>query len=225
MDALLKTNIKEYLIDHMISLGYQISENKVIAGKKFNTKTINKDMIKECIVSLLNLNNETLTDFERKLVSNDKELEKHFNLRIFIKKNFEYKITESISKNLFTETIKNKITKIKICYELMKVLEITSLDKLNKDLTNKFNDTINSFWLNENLETIKKLFDIRTNKYNEMIYYNTYILFITVLKHLFDTQLVESKRIKINYYCYSYNHLIMEQHMKIMELIPYDFID
>jgi hypothetical protein len=230
MDSVLKTNIKEYLMDMMEKRGYSITINKTIVGNMYNNKTITKEVIKDRIVSLLNLNKDNLSDFEKKLVSNDRELEKHFNLRIFLKNNYEYKINESVSKNLFTETVKNKITKIKICSELMIVLEIDSLDKLTKDITKNFGKNVESVWLNENMETIKKVFDIRGKKYNNMNYYNVYMLMMTILKNLFDDDLFICKRVKVKkelFNHYIYNDNIMKNHQKVFDTIPdnINFID
>ena len=230
MDSVLKTNMKEYLMDMMEKRGYNISHNKIIVGNMYNNKTINKEVIKERIVSLLNLNKENLGDFEKKLVFNDRELEKHFNLRIFLKKNYEYKINESVSKNLFTETVKNKITKIKICSELMKCLGIESLDNLTKDITKNFGQEVESLWLNENMDTIKKVFDIRGKKYNNMNYYTIYQLMTTILKNLFDEELFDYKRVQIkkrDFYYYQFNKNIIDSHQNIITSIPdnINFID
>lgn len=75
----------------------------------------------------------------------------------------------------------------------MIVLDIHNINKLSKDITKNFNNTINNNWLNENIETIKKTFDIRTKKYNDLTYYNIYLLMITILKNLFDIKLFEKR--------------------------------
>ena len=226
MDSVLKTNIKEYLMDMMLNVGYIITENKIINGKKINS-IITKENIKEKIVDLLHLDKENLTDFERELVSNDKKLEKHLNLRIFLNKNYEEKLTESITSNLFTETIKNKITKIKICSELMKVLGIKTFENFDKDLTKNFGNEVTSVWLEENMETIKKVFDIRGKKYNNTNYYTIYQLLTTILKNLFDNDLFIVKRIQISnicFYYYDYNSFTMINHQKIFNIISDNLI-
>jgi hypothetical protein len=166
MDSILKTNINEYLIDIMTNLGYNITHNNVIIGNKYNKETINKDIIKERIVNLLNLDGNTLTEFEKNLASSDKKLEQHFNFRIFYYKTFEYKLESSINKNLFTETVKNKYTKIKIIDKLMNILNIHSINNFNKDLTKLFETDVKCSWLDENINTITKIFVIRGKKYN-----------------------------------------------------------
>ena len=52
---------------------------------------------------------------------------------------------------------------------------------LNKDLTKNFNNIIDDEWIKDNINIIKKTFNIRTNKYNDLTYY-IYLLMITILK-------------------------------------------
>ena len=226
MDSLLKTNIKYYLIDHMIYLGYDVCENKTIVGNKYKLqkKMITKEVVKSRIIELLKLNINNLTDFDKKLVSNDKFLEKHFNLRIFINNNIDDKMNISIISNLFTETIKNKFTKIKTCKELMNVLEISSLEDINRDITKKFNLMVNNTWLNENFSTIKKLFEIRGKKYEYFSYYNIYMLLIIILKNLFDEDIFKINRIWFNkkdFYYYTINNDILTKHLYVSKKVKY----
>ena len=126
------------------------------------------------------------------------------------------------------ETVKNKITKIKICNELMKVLEINKIENFNKSITKKFNEEVKSPWLESNYESLLKVFDIRTNKYKDRKYYNIYLLLKTTINHLFDRDLLTSKRIMINkikYNYYIYNDNIMEQHKEIMNKINENIFD
>lgn len=230
MDAMLKTNIKEYLIDLMKNKGYTIEYNNNVKGTALDVKLKTKMEIRDRIVSLLNINKEKMTDFEKRLVSDDKFLEKHFNLRIFMAENIDDKICKSIVNNLYIETIKNKYTKIKICKELMKVLNIGELSNMSKELTKNFGQTINNKWLDENISIIKKTFDIRTSKYDTFTYYNIYILLITILKNLFDGELLINKKIKlnkINYWFYEINTNILNQHKSIIKKLDeiVEFID
>lgn len=128
MDSLLKTNIKDYLIAIMTDIGFNIKYDNVITGSKLKKQCIEQN-VKEKVVKLLKLNCEKLTPLQTQLCTFDKYLEKHFNLRIIINNNIDDKITTSICKNLFSETVKNKYTKIKIAQELMKVLKIKSFDR------------------------------------------------------------------------------------------------
>ena len=68
---------------------------------------------------MLYLDKDNLTDFEKLLVSDDKVLEKHFNLRLLLKNNIENKLVDSITENLFIEKIKSKYNKIKNCKEII----------------------------------------------------------------------------------------------------------
>jgi hypothetical protein len=148
---------------------------------------------------------------EISLLFNDNILEKYYNLRLLLKE----RIDENIEK-------KSRCSKIKICKEIMKILEIDKLELLNKDVTSKFNNILNNDWLKENLNIIKKTFKIRTSKYNNFIYYNIYTLLITLLKNLFDVNLFIKKVIHINNIQYKYyilNKEVLLEHIKIIEKI------
>jgi hypothetical protein len=141
-----------------------------------------------------------------------------------------YKIIESIKNNLFIETIKNKLTKLKICKELFNVLGIKGLEGLNKDVISNFTKEIENKWLKENIETVKKVFEIRTNKYNDFTYYNIYLLLITVVKGLFDENMFDKtkKRLgNLEYYCYYMNDINYNKHKEIINLMNknIDFLD
>jgi hypothetical protein len=102
-----------------------------------------------------------------------------------------------------------------MCKKIMEVLEILDLNNLNKDVTKHFNITIENIWLEDNMKSIKKIFEIRTKKYDNFLYYNIYLLLITVLKNLFDVNLFIRKRITINeiwYYYYTVNYNILNKH-------------
>ena len=73
-----------------------------------------------------------------------------------------------------------------------------------------------------NLHIIKKMFDIRTNKYDNKTYYNVYLLMITVMKNLFDTELLIKKEKQINnkkYFYYTLNDNILKDHKSIANKI------
>ena len=223
IDEILKSNIKEYLIDMLEKKGYEIIYNNTRELEKLEKLEIKKMNIKEKIIDLLLLDTNNLTELEKKLIAkNDKALEKHFNLRLLLKDRIDEKIEESILKNLYIETIKHKCTKIKICKEIMIILEIYKLEFLNKEVISKFNNILTNTWLKENLNIIKKTFQIRTSKYNNFIYYNIYTLLITLLKNLFDVNLFIRKLIKINNIQYKYyilNKEVLLEHIKIIEKI------
>lgn len=72
----------------------------------------------------------------------------------------------------------------------MNILNIKQLEDLTKQITTNFNNIIKNNWLDENIDIIKKTFDIRTKKYNNFSYYNIYLLLITVLKSIFIIHLI-----------------------------------
>jgi hypothetical protein len=88
--------------------------------------------------------------------------------------------------------------------------------KRDEEMTREALKDLDNIWLSENIDTIKKTFEIRTNKYDDLSYYNIYLLLITILKNLFDEKILIQKRIKINKIDYSYyiiNTKIFEQHI------------
>jgi hypothetical protein len=230
IDSILKTNIKDYLIDMITNKGYNIIFNYDDSNNNFiSNKNINKNIIKEKIIDILHLDKNNLDDFHTKLVSDDKFLEKHFNFRIFFNNNVDDKIIKSLDDNIFIETIHNKFTKLKICKELLECLSINSLNELTKNITTYFNNTINNQWLYDNINTIKKIFNIRTNKYDKFNYYNIYLLLITIIKHLFDNDIIIKKHIynnKQKCYYYILNNAAVQRHVNIINKVNYiDFID
>jgi hypothetical protein len=231
MDEILKTNIKEYLIDMLINKGYNIIYDNSESEDKMDNKIIEKT-IKEKIVNLLCLDINNLSDLEKNLTSNEKALEKHFNLRILLNNKIDERLKDAIDKNLFIETFKSKYTKIKICMDLMDILKISNLDLLNKSITSNFNIIIDNKWLKDNIDMIKKTFDIRTDKYDDFNYYNIYLLLITILKQLFDADLfirkiTEKKKCKYAYYII--DNKILTEHINIIKqfdkALPFAFDD
>jgi hypothetical protein len=219
MDSILKTNIRSYLIDILINKGYNISYNHISNEDTLSKQSFTMKNIKERICSMLCLDKDNLSDLERNIVTNDKTLEKHFNLRLLLNDNIDDKLVQSITQNLFIETLKNKNIKIKICMELMNLLEIHYLKSLNKSITNNFTKNLDSVWLTNNITTIKKIFDIRTNKYDTFTYYNIYMLLITILKSLFDNNLFirrEIQKQKCKYFWYELNEKIYLEHIQLI---------
>ena len=139
-----------------------------------------------------------------------------------VKNQEDDKIMESIVKNLFIETAKSKYTKLKICRKLLEILEITDIKLLNKDIIKNFEKVIENKWLTENIEIIKKTFEIKTKKYNDFVYYNIYMLLITILKNLFDSDLfirISIQLNKIRHIYYNLDGKILTEHIKIMDKI------
>jgi hypothetical protein len=222
IDSIFKTNIKGYLINMLYDKGYDVDFNDTFIGKILSKPEKTVKNIKENILKILSLDKNNLSDLEHILVINDKALEKHFNLRLLINDKLDTKIADSIIQNLFIESLKSKYIKIKICKELMNVLEITDLQLLTKDITSNFTKNIDNNWLKENIYIIKKTFDIRTKKYDTFEYYNIYILLITLLKNLFDVNLFTQRRFKfdtVDYKYYILNQNLFDEHLDIMNKI------
>ena len=150
-------------------------------------------------------------------------------MRIFLNDNIKEKLGEFIEKNLFIKSLKNKYSKIGICKELMRVLNIDRLEGLNKVVVDRFEDVVCSGWLKDNIDNIKKIFDIRTKKYDDFKYYHIYLLLITVLKNLFDDNLFDTNKYYMNKTTYFYNILnnnILNNHINIINKINLEnFLD
>jgi hypothetical protein len=225
IDGLLKSNIKEHLIEILYDKGYSIEYDKTEKKNCYDgVGEIPPSKIKENIVKLLKLDSKNLTDFEKKLVSDDKALEKHFNLRLILKNKLDDCILKSVNENLLIETFKNKYVKIKLCMELMQILEIEKFENLTKDLTDNFQSDLEG----ENLNKLKKIinsikftFNIRTKKYDDFSYYNIYLLCVTLLRQLFDVNMFKRKIIRIEnkkYAYYDFKEEIYKNHIKIIEI-------
>jgi hypothetical protein len=224
IDSLLKTNIKEYLIDIMINCGYEIEYNNIDEVCKVSKIDVNRIVINEFIINLLKLDKNNLNDFETLLVTNNSFLEKHFNLRILLSNSVEEKFLNSIVHNLFVETLNNKKFKLVICKKLMEILKLTNLRKFTKNVSLKFTKILKNKWLidTNNFNSILKKFNIRTDKYNSFSYYNMYLLLITIMKNLFDCNLFEKLNIQINNVRYTYyliNTDVLKQHTVIIDKI------
>jgi len=103
----------------------------------------------------------------------------------------------------------------------MEILNINSFKDFNKDLTKLFDTDVSCDWLNENLNIIKKVFNIRGKKYNNNKYYTIYQLLIKLMKNMFDEKLFDSKRIqmkKIDYYYQIINISCLENHNEIINI-------
>jgi DNA polymerase III psi subunit len=202
--------------ENILNLSKNVNQTLLINNKddNFENKTD-----KEVLIDLLGLNKDNLSNFEYELVSDDKKLEKHFHFKIFLNNSVD--LFNSKTK-FFNETIKNKYTKIKMCKKLMEVLNISNINNLNKNVTENFHLILDNDWLNNNIKSIKKMFDIRTNKYDNFVYYNIYLLLITILKNLFDVNLFICKRIKNNVICYYYyilNNDIFNKHKLLIDTV------
>ena len=223
LDSLLRTNIKSYLIDIMKEKGYIIKTINLEVNNEITDKALSIKPIRERIVKLLKLDKKNLSEFETVLCTDDKKLEKHFNLRILLNSDINDELIQSISSNLFLETVTNKYTKIKIIKELLNVLEIKDINNLNKEVSKKFNSVVDNNWFVDNLKTIKKVFYIRSKKYDTNNYYNTYMLLITLLKNMFDTDLFKSHYCKINknqYYYYDLDNGCIKAHLDVFKKLP-----
>ena len=74
-------NLKSYLIDTLIDKGYTVTYNNTYNQYNLPNESVTLKNIKERICDLLQLDKDNLSDLEQKLAYDNKELEKHFNLK------------------------------------------------------------------------------------------------------------------------------------------------
>ena len=183
--------------------------------KKFDWKRAllnKKEELNDNIKEFLNLNRDNLNDFENNISNDEKQLIKAFNLYVYLSNDYpEEKIYN------------NQIKKINICKKLMESLNINNFNELNRDIIiNNTSTIIKNTWINDNLDYIKRILEIRTNKYDSFEYYHIYLLFITIIKNLFDIDLficnkIQSNRIHYNYY--TLNNVLMNKYNMLFTII------
>ena len=235
IDSILKTNTKAYLIDMLINKGYQIQYNDTEPDQILHIQKIPKN-IKQRIIDLLIIDKNKLSILENKLATDDIILEKYFNLRLFLNNTdntIDEKIINSIGKNLFVETLTNKYTKIKLCKQLMNLLQLDNLQSLDEEISKYFSTTIKDEWFEKNVKAIKKTFDIRGVKYESLNFYNTYTLLIAMFRSLFDQNLFTKQFVwfdKVQYNCFTLNDSLFTEYTEITDRFDkkyseVDFID
>ena len=131
MDSILKTNTWYYLIQKMTNLGFKITHNNEKSAKILSKNiNISKKEIKDNILEIFNINETELNAFQTNIMSSDLLIEKHFNLRAYLNNTIDKKISENIYKALFTESVKNRYVKMKLCIQFMKELGFNKLDEI-----------------------------------------------------------------------------------------------
>lgn len=210
IDSLLKTNILYYLKDMMKNKGFNIIENNNTNNQNVILKKVDKKtIIRKSVVKILGYDINNLSEDIKKILSNDKKIEQLFNYKLFKDVDIMKKIKKSISDNLVLESINNKYTKILLIKNMMKALNLYKLEDLTKDICKNFGETINDEWLDDNFNYIKKVFRIRTNKYNTKEYYMIYLLIITIIKNLFGNDMVKKSKFYENnkeFYYFIFNN-------------------
>jgi hypothetical protein len=224
-DSIIKSDIYIYLLRILLLLGYNVIFNNNLEEKLFGDCDNEPKEIKEKILEIFQIKKEDLNEFQKELMSSDAKLEKHFNLRHYYKSNLNLKLKENIYKSLFTESINCRFTKIKMSNLLIEELGFSSLDdfnNLNQNIYKKFIKKFKSDWVNDNFETIIKIFNLEKNKYDTKSYYSMYILMFALLKHLYGCDLFKKMRIRFKenrYYLYVIDSNILSEHIKLFKLI------
>jgi len=167
-------NIINNINNNVLTPSLLMEKNKINNIPDNNKKKISFKNINNNIINLLNLDFNNLSEFELLLVSNDKLLKKHFNLRLLLYNN--------IHDNLFIETIKNKYTKINICKNIMNLLHINDLSSINKNISVHFNDIIEDLWIKDNIQIITPKMLIMINILLKMqCIFNRILIIINIL--------------------------------------------
>jgi len=158
LESILKTNTYYYLYNILCNIGFNISFDRSYSKKIFFPIIYKqKREIKENILTIFNLNEEELTDFQKELFESNTLIEKHFNLRTYFKNLIEQKNEEFILRSLFTESLKNRYMKIKLLKEYMYELGFNSIEDIKyiKHFDVLCNDCIQS--INNPKDTNKKI--------------------------------------------------------------------
>ena len=221
IDNILKSNIKQYLLDIIEYQGYTIFNNTdIIGNKSFLYKDtddeseldiISDDSIKDIRIKFLKFDKNNLNEYQNKIVSDEKLFINFINLQIFLKKDYDTLVIKKFYNNLSIESLESTILKIKIFAELLKVLGMNSIADYTKKISKRFLEKIDSEWISENSYIILKTFNLRASKkYEDMSsYYTIYLLSITVFKNLFDDDLIIRDKVqikKMEYFYYNYNN-------------------
>jgi len=131
LDSVLKTNTYYYLFNMLYDNGFTISKNTMISPKLYLKKEqINSEKIHDDILEIFNVKNIELSEFEHSVLQNSSLLEKHFNLRAYIKSTIDKKLEDHIMKAMFTESLKNRYVKLNLFSQLLKELGFESLSML-----------------------------------------------------------------------------------------------
>ena len=123
--------VKNELLQRLIN-----EENKIQKSDKILYKKISKKEIKDNILELFKIKETELNEFQTNLLSSDILIEKHFNLRAYIKNTIDKKIDRNVYKSLFTETVNRRYVKIKLCKKFMEELGFNKLE----DIINEKNE-------------------------------------------------------------------------------------
>ena len=164
--------------------------------------------LNDSIKKLFKLEDDNLNDFETMIAKSNKLLLKMLQFYIFTHYNIEnntFENTKIEDAKLFC--YKKQFDNVIICKNIMKALKITDFNNHKKTIKPNIDNIIEDEWLISNMKNIKRIFDIRTNKYDSCKYYKIYLLWITIIKNLFDNNLFVQKKCKkknfsyITYFC------------------------
>lgn len=225
-DSFLRSNNKEYLLDMMEYMGYKIKYDNSTTKVDLEYNKVAGAVTKDELISLLKLDKNNMTDFEKRIASSSEEYKKHLNLTTLLRRNALKLAEENIETNILMEAVDSTEIKIFRCQEIMNLLNIPSLDKLTKQniKTNYENiEKIESEWLKKQFDTIKLNHNLRGSKYvytDHITYDGLYSALKTILGQLFDGNLFEYDRMKANkkqYRILVLNENVYNQHLQLIQ--------
>lgn len=211
-----KVHMEYYLKNIMASMGYNIIDKK--DKTKFKLKsdrelinTINNDIfekfklngeinikIKEKIIDrmdIMGIKKINLDDFNKNIIIFDTKFNDYLNLRRLLNNKLDDKIIEN-SKNELAECGSNNIyIKLREYKKISTVLGIKNNIEFNYDTDcKKFNNKILDKQILDNIDTIKKLFNIKGAKYKDFDkdggYERLYKMTISICKQLFGNDML-----------------------------------
>lgn len=130
---------------------------------------------------------------------------------------------DEISKKVYSNITLGKTCICKTCKNfLYEKISITNEILYKPPKLNKFIEKVKSEWIDDNLDSILEVFELKDNNYKEKYYYNLYLLMISMLKQIFGSDLFKSERVKLKngeIKIYSINQEELKEHKYLIELL------
>jgi hypothetical protein len=143
-------------------------------------------------------------------------------------KKFNDSDSKKISLGIYSNIINGKTLICKTCQKLLNKNILVTNDLLySKPNLAKYLEDIKSQWIIDNLNVIIEMFDLNKNDFKTKQYYPIYQIMIGILKDLFGHDLFKTDHlyiIKSNYYFYSINDAILEEHKNLFNMLDNKYI-
>ncbi|ARF08028.1 hypothetical protein Catovirus_1_78 [Catovirus CTV1] len=217
MEETTKVHMEYYLKNIMADMGYniiekkekttfEIKQDKQLDEKiktdiidKFQSEGILNSKIKDKIIrrmEIMNIKTEQLNDFTKKIIMNDSKFTDYLNLKRFLSGKLEDKIIENNKRELDECSSTNIYYKLREFKKIVTVLGIKNDIEFNYDAdSKKFKDKIEDKKLIDDLNTIKKMFRFKSNKYFDFDkidgYEKLYKMAISMSRQLFGNDFLD----------------------------------